>query len=129
MGVGVQAHTGVTLAGAGHLVNQIYASALPVAYADAPIAAWEPFARLVLEAAYEATFRVSVAQQAAGGSGRLFLTRLGGGAFGNPDAWVNDAILRAAARVGGEGLDVFLLSYGSSHPATRAVIAAWEAGV
>ena len=38
---------------------KVYASALPVAYAHSARAAdWEPFARLVLRAAYEATLAV-----------------------------------------------------------------------
>ncbi|MEZ5716383.1 MAG: hypothetical protein R3D85_15225 [Paracoccaceae bacterium] len=49
--VGVQADTEVTLEGAGHTVTQVYCSALPLAYSSEPAAAWEPFARLALEAA------------------------------------------------------------------------------
>ena len=39
----------------GPMVSQAFCSALPVAYGESPPALWEPFARLVLEAAYEAT--------------------------------------------------------------------------
>ena len=53
--VGVHRDVEVTLRGAGHTVTQVYGSALPVAYGRPPEALWEPFARLVLEASYEAT--------------------------------------------------------------------------
>jgi hypothetical protein len=36
-------------------VSQAFCSALPVSYSDVPAAHWEPFAVLILEAAYEAT--------------------------------------------------------------------------
>ena len=71
--VGVQGDTQVTLPGAKHVVTQIYASALPIAYAEAAVADWEPFARLVLEAAYLATLAAAVQS----GASRVFLTRLG----------------------------------------------------
>jgi len=58
--VGVQWDTEVTLAGDGHTVTQVYCSALPIAYTSIPSPEWEPFARLVLDAAYEATFAVPV---------------------------------------------------------------------
>lgn len=41
---------------AGHSVTQAFCSALPIAYLhDLQDAPWEPLARLVLDAAYEAT--------------------------------------------------------------------------
>ncbi|MEZ5798521.1 MAG: hypothetical protein R3D63_14240 [Paracoccaceae bacterium] len=126
--VGVQEDTEVTLPGAGHLVTQVYASALPVAYATEPVAEWEPFARLVLAAAYEATFRVAAAQVARGGSNRLFLTRLGGGAFGNLPDWIDDAILRAARLARDVPLDVAVVSHAAPNPDTGAMIAAWHRG-
>ena len=53
--IGVQWDTEVTLDDAGHTVTQAFCSALPIAYADHHADRWEPFARLVLDAAYEAT--------------------------------------------------------------------------
>lgn len=115
--VGVQADTEVTLPGGGHVVTQVYASALPVAYGADPPPEWEPFARLVLEAAYEATFRLAAPV------GRVFLTRLGGGAFGNAAVWITEAILAAARRCPAD-LEVVMVSYGSPDPANRALIEA-----
>jgi hypothetical protein len=47
----------------GPLATQAYCSALPVAYGGPPRRAWEPLARLVLEAAYEATLLAQRAQR------------------------------------------------------------------
>lgn len=100
----------------GPLVTQVFASALPVAYGRHPIAAWEPFARLVLEAAYEATLLAGRLNAARGASNRVLLTRLGGGAFSNDDTWIDAAMLRALHRAGNDALDVVIVTYG---PPTR----------
>lgn len=115
--VGIQADTEVTLHRAGHRVSQVYCSALPVAYGDDRDADWEPFARLVLEAAYEATFNAALRYGAA--EKPLFLTLLGGGAFGNRRAWIVDAIARAARLFARSGLDVRLVSFRAPSDALR----------
>lgn len=46
------------------------------------------------------------------GNDSLFLTMLGGGAFGNRDEWIANAIVRAAWIHAGCGLDVRIVSYG-----------------
>jgi hypothetical protein len=53
----------------------------------------------VLEAAYEATMRAAIEQAAADGSNTVLLTRLGGGAFGNAETWIDDAIVQALSIV------------------------------
>lgn len=55
--IGLQLDTEVTLRGAGHLISQVYCSALPVSYSSQTAAMWEPFARFVLAGAYEATLQ------------------------------------------------------------------------
>jgi hypothetical protein len=90
----------------GPRVTQAYCSAMPVAYGDPPARAWEPIARLVLEAAYEATLLAGILNARRGLSNRVLLTRLGGGAFGNDPLWIDDAINRALARVGGGRLAI-----------------------
>ena len=115
--VAVQWDTEVTLRNAGHLVTQVYASALPVAYSHHGSALWEPFARLVLEAAYEATLAVGVLNGQRTGNRRVFLTQLGGGAFGNVPSWIDDALDRAIDIARGWNLpngflDVVLVRYG-----------------
>jgi hypothetical protein len=102
--VGVQHE--VQVLGSAQRVTQIYCSALPVSYSKLPVSLWEAFARLVLEAAYEATLRVAREY----GAGRpLYLTLLGGGAFGNPSNWIEDAIVRAVRLI--PGLDIRIVSY------------------
>ena len=97
----------------GQRVSQAFCSALPVAYSGVQGAAWAPFATLVLEAAYEATLSAAVLGARAGRSNVVLLTRLGGGAFGNDDAWIDGAMLRALERFAGFGLDVRIVSYGA----------------
>ncbi len=62
-------------------VSQAFCSALPVAYGTPAPQEWEPFARLVLEAAYEATLRAAILNAEVRGSNVVLLTRLGGGAY------------------------------------------------
>ncbi|GJE59015.1 hypothetical protein [Methylobacterium trifolii] len=101
----------------GPRVSQIFCSALPVAYSEHPAPAWALFARLVLEAAYEATLLAGSLNAARGSSKRMLLTRLGGGAFGNADDWIDAALLRALRLVGDQDLDVAIVSYGRPSPA------------
>jgi hypothetical protein len=94
------------------LVSQAFCSALPVAYSSILAPHWRPFATLVLQAAYEATMWAAVLNAERGASNVVFLTRLGGGAFGNDDDWIHYAIRNALQMVRGTGLDVRLVSYG-----------------
>jgi hypothetical protein len=94
-------------------VSQAYCSALPVAYSRLPAPLWQPFAQLVLEAAYEATLCAAVLNARRGASNIVLLTRLGGGAFGNDDDWIDAAMHRALTKAAGFGLDVRLVSYGA----------------
>ncbi|MDB4989276.1 MAG: hypothetical protein JWN04_4454 [Myxococcaceae bacterium] len=98
------------------VVSQVFCSALPVAYVKPrlPTSLWQPFAKLVLEAAYEATLWAAVLQAQRGVSKTLLLTRLGGGVFGNEDAWIDAAMKRALTEAQGFGLDVVLVSYDST---------------
>ena len=86
--IGVQWNTQVTLNGASHLVSQAYCSALPVAYSGLGAELWESFARVVLEAAYEATICAAILNSRNTGNNRQFLTLLDGGAFGNNIQWI-----------------------------------------
>jgi hypothetical protein len=90
----------------GPLVSQAYCSALPVAYGEPAKHEWEPFARLVLEAAYEATLLAGVLNLRRGASPQVLLTRLGGGAFGNQPGWIAAAIDYALAHVARQGLEL-----------------------
>jgi len=69
------------------------------------------FARLVLEAAYEATLLAGLLNARQSGSNIVYLTELGGGAFGNDREWIHDAIRRALRLFARSPLDVRLVSY------------------
>lgn len=103
------------------VVSQLFCSALPVAYSRVPAAQWQPFAELVLRAAYEATFWAAVLNAQRGVSNKVLLTRLGGGAFGNVDEWIDAAIERALTRFQEYDLDVRLVSFGPPLPAMSAL--------
>jgi len=94
------------------LVSQAFCSALPVAYSPVPSSHWKPFATLILQAAYEATMWAAVLNAQRGASNVVFLTRLGGGAFGNDVDWIDFAIRSALQVVRGTALDVRIVSYG-----------------
>lgn len=98
------------------IVSQAFCSALPVRYSSIDSNVWEPFARLVLEAAYEATLHAGLLNAEQGGSRMVLLTQLGGGAFGNHPAWIYDAIHRALRLFQNQGLEIHLVSYGHTHP-------------
>ncbi len=107
-------------------VSQLFCSALPIAYSDVPPAHWEPFAVLVLEAAYEATMWATVLNAQRGGSNVIFLTLLGGGAFGNHGNWIHAAIRRALKLMTAYDLDIRFVSYGK--PSTEIAAIAEEFG-
>ena len=96
------------------MVSQAFCSALPVAYnRSVPRPHWEPFASLVLQAAYEATMSAAVLNAQRGASNIVLLTQLGGGAFGNQDAWIFAAMGRALEMMSGFELEVKIVSYGT----------------
>jgi hypothetical protein len=112
--IGIQWNTQVTLNNCLHTVSQAYCSALPVAYSRHDAQLWLPFARLVLEAAYEATICTAILNASVHGNNRVFLTRLGGGAFGNDIDWIMGAIQRALRIYRHVDLDVAIVSRGST---------------
>lgn len=111
--IGLHWDVGLTDAEPGPTVSQAFCSALPVSYnrvADKDL--WRRFASLVLEGAYEGTLRAARLNAARGASTSLFLTRLGGGAFGNHTTWIDGAMQRALELSRGWGLEVRIVSYG-----------------
>ena len=125
--VGVQWDTEVECR-SGHRVCQVYASAVPVAYTKStPSVDWAPFARLVLRGAYDATLCVArclAAQRPTGERVTVYLTSLGGGAFGNRSHWIGEAITAALEKHREAPLDVVLIHYG-----TRVPSGSWHASV
>ncbi len=120
--IGIQWNTQVTLNDSRHLVSQAYCSALPVAYSQHPSNLWAEFARLVLEASYEATMCTAILNSRRSGNNRLFLTLLGGGAFGNDTDWIIGAIQRALKLYKHADLDVAIVSYGSSNQSIQQLV-------
>lgn len=101
------------------IVSQAFCSALPVAYGSIPAPHWKPLATLILQSAYEATMWAAVLNARRGASNKVFLTRLGGGVFGNGDDWIDGAMRRALRKVQEFDLDVNLVSY---HSPSRAIL-------
>ena len=93
------------------LVTQAFCSALPVSYNlninDKEL--WKPFASLILEAAYEATLLTAVKNK--NYTNKVFLTLLGGGAFGNNESWIINAIKSSLKNTENYGLDIKIVSY------------------
>ncbi len=122
--IGVQWDTQVTLSdsenrGCEHLVTQAYCSAVPVAYSGLSSRWWERSARLILEAAYEATLAAAVLNAAKSGNKSVYLTLLSGGAFENDQEWILAAIGRAAKLYNKIDLDVKIVSFRHSNLAVR----------
>lgn len=121
--VGIQADTQVTLKDSTHKVSQVYCSALPVAYSRHPSDLWEAFARLVLEASYEATICAAILNGHRTGNKRVFLTLLGGGAFGNETQWITDSLKRALKLYKDWDLEAAIVSHGTSKSYVRQLVA------
>jgi hypothetical protein len=100
-------------------VSHALCSALPIAYSSIPSKRWEPFARLVLEAAYEATLLAGALHPIRGGTNAVVLTRVGGGAFGNEPHWIDAAIERAIGVASAFDLDIHFVSWSTPSPAIR----------
>jgi len=103
-------------------MTRAYCSALPVAYSSQSSEQWEPFARLVLEAAYEATLHVALLNAERTGNRQVYLTLLGGGAFGNDSDWIMAAIERATRRFASTDLDIFIVSYRASNSDVKRMV-------
>ena len=113
--IGLQWNTEVTISETKHIVSQAYCSALPVAYSHIPSQYWENFAKLILEASYEATLYAALQNLKNHLSDTVYLTLLGGGAFGNEMEWITDSMKKAIHKFRNTPLKVFIVSYGQSN--------------
>ena len=113
--IGLQIDTEVTISKDKNIVTQAYCSALPVAYSNMASDYWEDFARLILEATYEASFYAALLNFEKTGNNKVFLTLVGGGAFGNRSLWIFDSIRKAIVRFSDVPLDIKIVSYGNSN--------------
>mmetsp|Transcript_92600 Transcript_92600/g.163805 ORF Transcript_92600/g.163805 Transcript_92600/m.163805 type:complete len:459 (+) Transcript_92600:3-1379(+) len=105
----------------GQCVSQAWCSAVPAGsigekcegVAPCTHRDWEPLARLVLEATYEATLLAAIVNRGITGSRKVLLCMVGSGVFFNRTEWIVDAInaaLRSLASTG-LGCDVYLNHY------------------
>jgi len=113
--VGVQSKTEVTLGVSNHCVTQVFCSALPITYSDISSQHWNHFPRLILDATYELTFFVALQNLEETGCGKLYLTLVGGGVFGNRIEWILSSIFRSLKIFANSELDVKIISYGASN--------------
>jgi hypothetical protein len=113
--VGIQWNTEVTINDSRQLVSQVYCSALPVAYSNVDSIYWESFARLILEATYEATLCSALINLERTGCNKVFLTLVGGGAFGNENNWILESLEMAISKFRYSPLEIRIVSYGSSN--------------
>lgn len=112
--IGIQWNTEVTLAGGGHQVTQVYCSALPVAYSQHDAHLWGKFARMILEATYEATILAGLINYEKHGNRDLYLTLVGGGAFGNRMSWILESLGSVVRKYQNLPLALKIVSFGSS---------------
>jgi len=124
--IGIQWNTQVTLGDSTHTVSQAYCSALPVAYLNHDAHLWEQFAKLILESSYEATLCAAILNSRSTGNQRVFLTLLGGGAFGNAARWIIEGIQRALNLYRHFALDVAIVSFGSSKRCVQQLVDRYE---
>jgi len=116
--IGLQAQTEVTFSRRftvntePHLVNQAYCSAISCGYSAVETDLWRPIATIALDAAYEGTLLAAAALRDQGlGTGRVWLTFIGGGVFGNKDNWIMKAIQRAIQATEDLSLDIKISHY------------------
>jgi hypothetical protein len=102
------------------LVTQTYNSAISIGYSMQPLNLWEPIARTILEATYEATLLVGLlktieARQNKKKRPSIFLTQVGGGVFQNKHSWIQAAIDRAVDKVSKYGIemDIHVVRFGT----------------
>ncbi|UZR97005.1 hypothetical protein [Chondrinema litorale] len=122
LSIGLQWNTEVTISENKHLVTQAYCSALPVGYSDHSTGLWEDFARLVLNASYEATFYAALLNYEQTGNNNVYLTLVGGGVFGNKPEWIFDAIESAILKFSKTPLNLKFVSYGNSNQKLKAFL-------
>jgi len=114
--IGIQWNTEVTISGNKQFVSQAYCSALPVSYSNIQSNYWADFACLVLEASYEATLWAALLNYENTKNNNVFLTLVGGGAFGNNIEWIFNSFKKSINKFSNTPLNIKLVSYGRSNP-------------
>lgn len=124
--VGIHWGTEVTLEGKKQKVSQIYCSALPISYVGYDVFLWKPFATLILEATYEATICAGILNAKRTGNKKIYLTFIGGGAFGNDMSWILNAIKRVLDMYVKYDLEIVIVSYASENEEVNTMIAMYS---
>jgi len=109
--VGIQKETQVTIADRLQKVTQVYCAAMPVSYSTIRAKKWEKFAKLILDATYEATMLAAIENREKTDNNKVYLTLVGGGAFGNKPEWIMDAVVNNLKKLGNNGLEVNFISH------------------
>ena len=109
--IGIHRDVEVTRSRSRHLVSQAFCSALPLSYSNTGSPEWESFARLILEAAHEGTLLAAIENAERNPGAPVYLTQVGGGAFGNRTEWIVAAMERAFDQMADSGLDVRVVHY------------------
>lgn len=97
-----------------HRVAQVYCSAMPVAYDRRKSSSkdWAPFAKLILLATYEATLATAaILSKYRKERVTVYLTKVGGGVFGNDPTWIQAAIRKSLQKYKDHPLDVGLVHF------------------
>ena len=113
--IGIQWNTEVTKSNSKHKVSQIYCSALPVSYCRLETFYFEKFARIILEATYEATLAAALINYKKNRSNKVFLTLVGGSAFGNEEYWILESMAKSISKFKDSPLDVKVVSFRKSN--------------
>lgn len=94
-------------------VAQVFCSAMPVAYAKSTKSVdWREIATVALKGAYGSTLLVGgLLALCRGVRTKVYLTSVGGGAFGNKIGWIHEAIKEMLVRFHFLPIDVFLVQY------------------
>jgi hypothetical protein len=118
--VGVQWNADTARDGDGksHGICQVFCAAAPVSYAtEINKKDWEPLAQVFLDAAYESTLAVAaILARDREARVTVYLTLVGGGAFGNDPAWIIKALQRALVMYKSAPIDVKLVHYKTIPP-------------
>ncbi|MDF1828403.1 MAG: hypothetical protein P1U39_09010 [Legionellaceae bacterium] len=104
-----------------HTVSQTFNAALAIGYSRVrPQSLWEPMAKAILQATYEATLLKGVLNnidrvKRGLPPAPIELTKVGGGVFGNQHAWIKNAIVEATKSVlqYNVSLDLQLVGFGA----------------
>lgn len=109
---GIQKLTEVNNSQNHQLVTQVYCSAVPINYnLRINPRIYSNFCKFILDCIYEITFYIALENYNLTGNGKLFLTLVGTGAFGNPEAWAISSIQKALRKFEKTPLDIKIVSY------------------